>query len=150
MQGGVVPGQLPQGQAAAGAFGLVPYTGGAAMAQPGFEQGRGIGGGQQQQAVTRGGRGPTRGRQRCGHRALQQAETVEQQSRGRQLLRHRHGRIPILKIHHPLPPGHRLGGGHLQGGDQAIAAVGVVEGFAGLPFQPKAARFGFHGDHLKP
>ena len=59
MQGGVVPGELPQGQAAAGAFGLVPYRAGAAMAQPGFEQGRGIGGGQQQQAVSRRGRGAT-------------------------------------------------------------------------------------------
>ena len=59
MQGGVVPGELPQGQAAAGAFGLVPYRAGAAMAQPGFEQGRGIGGGQQQQAMPRRGRGPT-------------------------------------------------------------------------------------------
>ena len=149
MQGGVVPGELPQGQAAAGAFGLVPYRAGAAMAQPGFEQGRGIGGGQQQQAVPRGGRRPTGRGQRCGQRRLQQAETVEQQSRGRQLLRHRHGRLPIVKIHHPLPPGHRLGGGHRQGGDQAIAAVGVVKGFTGLPLQPEAARFRFHGDHLQ-
>ena len=151
MQRGVVPGELPQGDAAAAALGGLPQQPAAQLRQPGLEHRQGIRGRQQQQAMGAavGRRATLRPGQLGRHRPLQRTERLQQQRRGRQLLRRCQSCIPVGELQHQLLPGHRRGTGHRQRREDAVAAVAVVQRLGGAGIQPQLARIGLHGYQLQ-